>query len=81
MSIDPKVSTLINLVITVLGALAGASAEWTSLFGQGKSQQIVAVMGMAVTVLGAVNTGLHGVSSPVAGPLVKTTLGPRGDSQ
>jgi len=70
MTIDPKISAILNLVLAVLGGLAGATAAWTSLLGQGQAEQVIGIIGLAVTVLAAINAGLHGLSSPKAGPLV-----------
>lgn len=69
MTIDPKVSMWLNIIAAVIGALAGAGAEWTTLFGQGAAQEIVTIAGLAVSVISAVNIGLHGVSSTTSGPL------------
>jgi hypothetical protein len=76
--ISPNTSALLNLLVAVLGALGSATAEWTTLFGQSSAQQIVAGIGITVTIISGVNAALHGVSSADAGPLVKTTLGPKG---
>ncbi len=69
--INPKVSTWINLAISILGFLVTASAVLTPVFGEGTTHTIVAVSGLVLGFLGAINTALHGVSAPVAGPLVK----------
>jgi len=71
MTVDPKVSAWVNLVISVLGFVAGAGALLSPIFGTGTTEQIVGIAGLALGVLGAINTALHGVSAPVAGPLVK----------
>ena len=69
--ISPKASMWINLIIALLGALVGAGAELTPIFGSGVTSQILAFAGLAMTVLGAINTALHGVSAPTAGPVAK----------
>lgn len=71
MTIDPKTSAVINLLLAVLGAVSASTAEWTTIFGSGTAQQIVGIAGAAATVVGVFNAGLHGVSSSSSGPLVK----------
>jgi hypothetical protein len=69
MSIDPKISMWLNIAVSVLGFLTGASAQLTDIFGQGETQKIVALCGLAVGLLGSINTALHGASSAQAGPM------------
>lgn len=71
MQIDPKVSMWLNIVLGALGAVMGASAQLTTLFGQGKAQAIISICGLVLTVIGAINGALHGVSSAQPGPLTK----------
>lgn len=68
--IDPKVSAWINLIVAVLSSLAGAGALLTPVFGSSVTATIVAVAAFAVSILAGLNSALHGVSAPVAGPLV-----------
>jgi hypothetical protein len=69
--ISPTVSAVFNLLFLVAGGVAAAAASLTTLFGAGTSASIVAYAGIAVAALGAINSYLHGVSAPVAGPLAK----------
>jgi hypothetical protein len=71
MTVTPKVSAWVNLIISVLGFVAGAGALLSPIFGSGTTEQIVGVAGLVLGILGAVNAALHGVSAPVPGPLVK----------
>ena len=71
MQVSPKVSMWINLIVVLLGALAGAGAQLTPIFGTGVASQIISYSSFAVSVLGLFNTALHGVSAPVAGPITK----------
>lgn len=73
MQVDPKVSAILNIVVAVLGVLGTCAAQLTTLFGQGQAQTIITVASLTVTIIGAVNGGLHGISSPTAGPLVKSS--------
>ena len=68
MSVDPKVSMWLNVLVSVVAALTGATAMFTDLFGQGPAQKVAAGLGLAGLVLGAVNTTLHAYSAPVSGP-------------
>ena len=69
-SIDPTVSAVVNVLMTLVGVGAGSTAEFTTLLGQGPAQKIVAGFGLAMALLSAFNTWLHSYSAPVAGPAV-----------
>lgn len=71
MQIDPKVSMWLNIVMAVLGAVMGAGAQLTTIFGQGQAQAIISLSGLIVAVVGSINGALHSVSSPDAGPAAK----------
>ena len=68
MSVDPKYSMWFNILASVVSALMGGAAMFTDLFGQGTAQKVMAGLGIAGLVLGAINTGLHNYSAPVSGP-------------
>lgn len=68
---NPKISMIINIVISVLGFLVSASAELIPVFGSATSSEIIAVSGLALGIVGAINAGLHAVSAPIMGPLLK----------
>lgn len=68
---NPNVAMWINVALSALGFLAGAGALLTPVFGQGTSDQIVAIAGLTVGLLAAINTALHAVSSPAPGPAYK----------
>jgi FtsH-binding integral membrane protein len=70
MELDPKISMIINIVLAVLGVLAGAGAYWTSMFGAGRGQAIVGTIGLVLAIVAAINATLHGYSSAQAGPMV-----------
>mgnify|MGYP003345537742 CR=1 FL=1 len=71
MTIDPKISMWLNIIAAVLSAVVGATAQLTTLFGQGKAQAIVSLCALVLTVIGAINGALHGLSGPQAGPIAK----------
>jgi len=68
--IDPRVSTYLNILISVLGVCAGAGAYFTAIFGQGTGQIVVMSFGFALSIVSAINAALHAVSSNSSGPLV-----------
>lgn len=70
MSVNPKISMWLNVLASVVAALTGATAMFTDLFGQGPAQKVIAGIGLAGLVLGAVNTTLHAYSAPASGPMV-----------
>jgi len=70
MQLDPRLSMVINIWIAVLGVIVASTAGLTTIFGNATAQIVVAVAGIALAALGAVNGVLHGYSAPVAGPLV-----------
>jgi predicted transcriptional regulator len=62
MTIDPKISMWLNAVLSIIGAVAGLG---------GFDIKNLTVAGVVTAILAAVNAVLHGVSAPVAGPIVK----------
>jgi hypothetical protein len=70
MELDPKLSMWINIWIAMLGVIVASTAALTTIFGNATAQIVVAVAGIALAALGAVNGVLHGYAAPGAGPLV-----------
>jgi hypothetical protein len=68
-SINPNVSALLNVGVAVAGALGGATAEFTTLLGQGPGAKMAASAALAALLLGSVNSALHGLSSNKPGVL------------
>jgi hypothetical protein len=73
MSLDPKYSMILNILIAGLGAVVASTAGLTTIFGQHDTQVIVAAGGIALGAVGAINGVLHGYSPPTPGPLVEKT--------
>lgn len=69
MTIDPKVSAILNVIVAVLGVLGTLTAQLTTIFGSGTADTIVTVSSLTVTIISAINSALHGVSSAKPGPL------------
>lgn len=68
---NPNVSMWVNIAVSIISGLAGAASLFTDMFGQGPAQKIVAGLSLAGIVVGAVNAGLHSVSTAQPGPLAK----------
>jgi len=68
---NPTTSMWVNIAATVIAALVGCSAEFTDLFGESHAKRIMAGVGLAGVVIGAVNTALHATSTNQPGPLAK----------
>lgn len=68
---DPKISMWVNFALTVLSGIAGGAAVLTPVFGDAVTHQIVVDTSLALFLVGLVNMGLHGMSAPVAGPMLK----------
>lgn len=60
MTLDPRVAVFLNIFLAILMALAGATAEFSSLLGQQGSVAAMAVIGILITV---VNGILHAIPS------------------
>jgi hypothetical protein len=71
MNVDPRIGYYLNGALVVVAGLTTATSQFTTLFGEGATRQIMAAIGLTGIVLGAINTWLHGSSAPAAGPLVK----------
>ena len=69
--INPDWSMWLNIAVSVLSALTGAAAIFSDLFGDGPAKKIMAGIGLAGLIVGAINTGLHAASSAQSGPAVK----------
>ena len=69
MQIPAKVSMAITGATAVLGALIGATSQFTTLFGQGKASAIIAGLSLGFIAVGALGTWLHAYSDSSPGPL------------
>lgn len=61
MTLDPRVSVWLNVVIGILTALIGGTAYWDALFSAHTTAEILAVLSLTLLALNAV---LHMIPSP-----------------
>ena len=71
MSVSPRVSMYLNMVVAILAAIAGGAISLTSILPEGEAHTVVAWCTFAVSVFGVANGVLHGYSAPQAGPAVE----------
>lgn len=65
MEISPKVAIWINVVLAILTAVSTGALSFSGLVSSGTATQIVALSGVAVTVL---NLVMHSYASSTPGP-------------
>jgi hypothetical protein len=82
MTISPKVGMWISIIAAIVSGLMLCGAEFTTLFGEGNTDKILAVLGLLNTVINGANAILHMIpsaSTPAAlnafplGPAVPAT--------
>lgn len=76
MTIDPRVGFYLSVALAIIGAVAGASAQLTTIFGEHTTNIIVAANTMVLTVGSAVNAVLHAIPSK-PGAANEFPLGPK----
>jgi hypothetical protein len=70
MSVSPRLSMYLNMLLAVLAAIASGAISLTSVMPEGEAHTIMAWCTFAVAVIGVANGVLHGYSSPQPGPAV-----------
>ena len=76
MTLDPRVGMYLSIVLAVIGALAGASTQLTTIFGEHTASIILALAVLLLTVGNAINAVLHAIPSK-SGSDYKFPLGPK----
>jgi hypothetical protein len=78
MTINPKVGMWFSIALAVIGAAAGCGAEFTTIFGQHLSDQILAGDTFLLAIGTGVNAVLHMIPSQ-SGPIgaAQFPLGPK----
>ena len=76
MTLDPRVGMYLSIVLAVIGALAGASTQLTTIFGEHTASIILALAVLLLTVGNAINAVLHAIPSK-SGSDSKFPLGPK----
>jgi hypothetical protein len=65
MVIDPRVGFWLSIALAVIGALAGASTQLTTIFGEHAAQMILATAVLLLTAGNALHAVLHAIPSSV----------------
>jgi len=65
MTIDPRVGFYLSLALAIIGAVAGAATQITTIFGEHSAQIILASCVLLMTIGNAVNAVLHAIPSSV----------------
>ena len=68
--LDPKVGMWLNIAAALAAYIASSAAAFTTLFGEGPTQKVVAIAGLAGGAIATVNAVLHAASSNSTGPMV-----------
>jgi len=63
MTIDPRVGLYLSIVLAVIGFLAGAGTQFTTLFGEHTANIILSVCVLLLGIGNAVNAVLHAIPS------------------
>lgn len=67
--VSPTVGIVTSAIVATIGALAGAATQFTTLFGEAYSKEIVAALSLAFIGFGTLNAALFAGSSTKPGPL------------
>lgn len=78
MTIDPRVGFYLSISLAVIGFLAGAGTQFTTLFGDHTANIILAICVLVLGCGNAVNAVLHAIPSK-PGALNEFPLGPKTD--
>lgn len=76
MTIDPRVGFYLSIALAVIGVIANASAQLTTLFGEHTTALIIATNSLLLTIGSAVNALLHAIPSK-PGAANEFPLGPK----
>jgi hypothetical protein len=76
--IDAKTSMIINIVAAILTGVAAGAVSFKGLVAPDTAAQITGWSAIFAFVISCVNVGLHGYSSPGAGPMVPPLPPPAG---
>lgn len=67
MTVDPRISFWLNIVLTAMIGLSTGAVSLSGIADAATAKSIVAWCGLGAFILGAINTALFGASSSVAG--------------
>lgn len=74
MTIDPKTSMIINIVMAVLAAIVGGGISLTGIVPSADEQIIIKWAAFVLSIYGVINAALSSVSSNQQGPLAGVKL-------
>jgi hypothetical protein len=63
MTVDPRWGLWLSIFLAIVGALAGAGTQFTTLFGQTTANAVLALCVLLMTVGNAINAVLHAIPS------------------
>jgi hypothetical protein len=72
MTVDPRFGFWLSIALAVVGALAGASTQLTTIFGPHTAEVILALSVLLLTAGNAVNAVLHAIPSQSTQAAMKT---------
>jgi MFS superfamily sulfate permease-like transporter len=76
MTVDPRVGFYLSILLAIIGAVAGASTQLTTIFGEHTATVVLAWAVLVLTVGNAVNAVLHAIPSK-PGAANEFPLGPK----
>ena len=74
MSIDPKTTMIINIVVALLAAIVGGGISFAGIIPPETAQLITKWSAFALSIYGVVNVAMTSVSSNKPGPLANKSL-------
>lgn len=67
MTVDPRISFWLNVVLTILIGISAGTVSLSGIADAATAKSIVAWCGFVAFILGAINSALFGMSNSVAG--------------
>ena len=65
MTVDPRIGMWLSVGLAIIGALAGSTAQLTTILGDHQAQIVLALAVLLLTVGNAVNAVLHAIPSSI----------------
>lgn len=76
MTINPKVGMWVSIIAAIVSALLLSGAEFTTIFGAGNTEKILAGLGIINAIINGANAVLHMIPSQ-SGAAAEFPLGPK----
>ena len=74
MSIDPKTTMIINIIVAILAAIVGGGISFAGIIPPDAAQLITKWSAFVLSIYGVVNVAMTSVSSNKPGPLANKSL-------